>query len=72
MSNIHYKEVRAGGPSWQKKVEEHAANGTSFCVRPFNKQLHWAFLEDVCKRYGLVPRFDARERIVYFEPEAER
>ena len=69
MSNVHYREVRAGGPSWQRKVEEHAAEGKHFSVRPFQKQLHWAFLEDVCHRYGLVPRFDARERTAYFDPQ---
>lgn len=66
MSNVHYKEVRTGGQSWKKKVEEHAVNGINFSVRPFNKSLHWTFLEDVCQRYELVPRFDARERAVYF------
>jgi hypothetical protein len=70
MSNVHYKEIRTGGPSWQKKVEEHAANRANFCVRPFNKQLHWAFLEEICKQYSLAPRFDARERAAYFEPQS--
>ena len=67
MSNVHYKEVRAGSPSWQKRAEEHAENGNNFAVRAFQKQLHWAFLEDLCVRYQLVPRFDARERSAYFE-----
>ena len=68
MSNVHYREVQAGGPGWQKRVEAHAAEGCPFSVRPFQKQLHWTFLEDVCQRYGLVPRFDARERAAYFVP----
>jgi hypothetical protein len=69
MSNVYYKELRAGGPSWQKKVEEYAANGKNFSVRPFNKQLHWPFLEDVCQRYRLLPRFDARAQTAYFDSQ---
>jgi hypothetical protein len=70
MSNVHYKEVRLSGPSWKKRVEAFAADGAHFSVRPFQKQLHWEFLEDVCRRYGMVPRFDARDRTVYFDPES--
>ena len=69
MSNVYYREVRPSGPAWQKKAEEHAEAGRSFCVRPFNKQLHWAFLSDLCERHHLAPRFDARERTAYFEPQ---
>lgn len=69
MSNVYYKELPTGGPSWQRKVEEQAASGKNFSVRPFNKQLHWAFLEDLCQRYGLVPRFDARAQTAYFDPQ---
>ena len=69
MSNAFYREVRAGGPSWQRKVEEHAANGRNFSVRPFNKELHWVFLEELCQRYRLVPRFDARDRTAFFDPQ---
>ena len=69
MSNVHYREVKSGGPAWQKKVEAHAAEGVHFSVCPFQKQLHWEFLEDVCRRYELVPRFDARERTAYFDPK---
>ena len=65
MSNVHYREVKLTG-AWQKKVEEHATNGRSFSVRPFNKQLHWPFLEELCQRYDLVTSFDARERTAYF------
>jgi hypothetical protein len=72
MSNVHYKEVRAGGPSWQQRVEEHAASGRNFSVRPFNKALHWVFLEDICQRYGIIPRFDARERTAYFDAPSEQ
>jgi hypothetical protein len=71
MSNVHYKTVRTGSPMWQKRVEEHAANGSNFSVCPFNKQAHWAFLEDVCQRYELTPRFEARERTAYFEPRRD-
>ena len=67
MSNVNYREVKAGGPGWQQKVEEHAFNGKSFSVRPFNKQSHWPFLEDLCKRFDLVGTFDARERTAYFD-----
>jgi hypothetical protein len=69
MSHVNYREVRAGAPAWQKKVEEHAANGRNFSVRPFNKGLHWLFLQDLCQRYRFVPRFDARDRTAYFDPE---
>ena len=68
MNNIHYRQVRVGSPVWQRKVEEHAANGISFSVRPFNKQIHWPFLEAVCERFDLVGTFDARERTAYFGP----
>jgi hypothetical protein len=67
MSNVYYREVKLHG-SWQKKAEEHAANGRSFLVRPFNKQLHWVFLEELCLRYDFVSSFDARERTASFRP----
>lgn len=67
MSNVHYKEVHAGRPAWEQRAEDHASNGNHFAVRGFNKRLHWEFLEDLCLRYDLEPRFDARERSVYFE-----
>lgn len=69
MSHVHYKEVRAGGPSWEKRIEEHVSSGNHFAVRGFNKRLHWEFLESICLRHDLKPRFDARERSVYFERE---
>jgi hypothetical protein len=65
MSNVFYREVKLHG-AWQAKAEEHAANGKSFSVRPFNKQVHWGFLEELCARYDLVSTFDARERTAYF------
>jgi len=68
-SNVNYKEVTAGkGDVWQQKAEEHAESGKSFVVRPFNKQLHWFFLETLCKRFDLSARFDARQKAAYFEP----
>ncbi len=67
MSNVNYKEVTSTG-AWQKKAEEHATNGRSFSVRPFNKQEHWPFLEELCQRYDFVSSFDARERTAYFTP----
>jgi len=68
MSNVIYKEVRGGANSaWQQKAEEHAANGTSFVVRPFNKQLHWPFLDELRERFQLVVRFNALERAAYFD-----
>lgn len=68
MSNVNYKEVKAGGAAWQQKAEEHASNGTSFSVRSFNKQMHWPFLEELCQRFDLVSTFNARERTAYFDP----
>jgi hypothetical protein len=65
MSNVYFREVKLQG-AWQKKAEEHAANGKSFSVRPFNKQTHWLFLEELCHRYDLVSTFDARERTAFF------
>jgi hypothetical protein len=68
MSNVIYKEVRAvRSVAWQQKAEEHAANGTSFVVRPFSKELHWPFLKDLCDRFNLVPRFSALDRAAYFD-----
>ena len=67
MSHVQYKEVTLKG-AWQKKVEDHAQNARNFSVRPFNKQLHWPFLEDLCLRYDLTSTFDARERTAYFRP----
>lgn len=68
MSNVHYKEVKLSG-AWQKKAEDHAVNGRNFSVRPFNKQLHWPFLEELCQRYDLTSTFDARERAAFFRPK---
>ena len=48
-------------------AEEHAANGTSFVVRPFNKQMHWPFLEELRERFQLVATFNALERAAYFD-----
>ena len=70
MSNVHYRELKLH-PGWEKRAEDHAANGKSFAVRPFNKQLHWAFLEDLCQRYGFVSSFDARQRTAYFTPRGD-
>lgn len=68
MTNVIYKEVRGGASSaWQQKAEEHAANGKSFVLRPFNKQLHWPFLNELCDRFQLVVRFNALERAAYFD-----
>ena len=68
MSNVIYKEVRAtASTAWQQHAEEHAANGTSFVVRPFNKQLHWEFLEGLRERFQLVATFNALERAAYFD-----
>ncbi len=67
-SNVIYKEVRAtASTSWQQHAEEHAANGTSFVVRPFNKQMHWPFLEELRERFQLVATFNALERAAYFD-----
>jgi len=67
MSNINYKEVRAGvSVAWQQKAEEHAFNGTSFVVRPFHKQRHWPFLEELRDRFHLEVTFNALERAAYF------
>lgn len=68
MSNVIYKEVRGrAGAAWQQKAEEHAANGTSFVVRPFSKQLHWPFLDDLRERFGLVVTFNALQKAAYFD-----
>jgi len=68
MSNVIYKEVRGGATSaWQQKAEEHAANGISFVVRPFNKQVHWAYLDELRERFQLGVRFNALERAAYFD-----
>jgi hypothetical protein len=72
MSNVNYKEVKAGGHNWQQKAEEHAASGTSFSVRPFNKQMHWPFLEGLCKQFDLVGTFDARARAAYFDARSKQ
>ena len=72
MSNVIYKEVRGGSSSaWQQKAEEHAANGTSFVMRPFNKQLHWPFLDELCERFELVVTFNALQRAAYFDPRSK-
>lgn len=71
MSNVIYKEVRGTAKAaWQQKAEEHATNGVSFVVRPFNKQLHWPYLEELRERYQLVVRFSALERAAYFDAPA--
>ena len=70
MSNVHYREVKLHG-AWPKKAEEHAASGRSFSVRPFNKKMHWPFLEELCQRFDLVSTFDARERTAYFRSRSE-
>ena len=68
MSNTIYKEVRGGATSaWQQKAEEFAANGTSFVVRPFNKQVHWPFLSELRERFQLVVTFNALERAAFFD-----
>ena len=73
MTNIIYKEVRGSANSaWQQKAEEHAANGTSFVVRPFNKQLHWEFLDDLRERFQLAVRFNALERAAYFDAPSQQ
>jgi hypothetical protein len=73
MSNVIYKEVRAArSVAWQQKAEEHAANGVSFVVRPFNKELHWPFLEELRERFQLVARFNALERAAYFDSPSSR
>ncbi len=68
MSNIIYKEVRGFASSlWRRQAEDFAANGTSFVVRPFNKELHWEFLQDLSERFQLTVRFVALERAAYFD-----
>ena len=68
MTNVIYKEVRASANNaWQQLAEEHASNGTSFVVRPFRKQLHWPFLEELRARYQLVATFNALEQSAYFD-----
>lgn len=70
MSNVIYKEVRGrAGIAWQQKAEEHAANGISFVVRPFSKQLHWPFLEQLQERFALVVTFNALQKAAYFDPQ---
>ncbi len=72
MSNVIYKEVRgSAGVAWQQKAEEHAANGTSFVLRPFNKQLHWPFLSDLRDRFGLVVTFNALQKAAYFDAHSK-
>jgi hypothetical protein len=67
MSNHIYKEVRAGMTVvWQQKAEEHALNGKNFVVRNFNRQHHWAFLEQLRDRFQLAVTFNALERAAYF------
>jgi hypothetical protein len=67
-SNIIYKEVRGGASSaWQQKAEEHAANGISFVMRPFSKERHWPFLDQLRERFALVVTFKALERAAYFD-----
>ncbi len=71
MTNVIYKEVRAGAhTAWQEKAEEHAGNGVSFVVRPFSKDLHWPFLNDLRERFQLAVRFNALERAAYFDSAA--
>jgi len=68
MSNVIYKEVRGGANSaWQQKAEEHAANGISFVMRPFDKKLHWPFLDELRQRFQLVVTFNALARAAYFD-----
>jgi hypothetical protein len=55
---------------WQHTVEVHAMNGVCFVVRPFKKADHWPFLEELCERFDLTPRFDACDRSAYFMPAA--
>jgi hypothetical protein len=72
MSNVNYKCVSGSRMGqWQKLAEEHAANGVSFMVRPFNKQVHWAFLQEVCQRYDLVARFNAVDKSAFFDPRSK-
>ena len=68
MSNVIYKEVRGrAGAAWQQKAEEHAAKGTSFVVRPFSKNLHWPFLDELRERFELVVTFNALQKAAYFD-----
>jgi hypothetical protein len=68
MRNAIYKEIRAGGgTAWREKAEQHAENGASFVIRPFNKEAHWTFLSELCDRFDLVPTFNALERAAYFD-----
>lgn len=70
MRNAIYKEVRAGSSSaWMEKAAQHAENGASFVIRPFNKEAHWPFLSDLCERFQLVPTFNALQRAAYFDPQ---
>jgi hypothetical protein len=72
MTNVIYKEVRAGkNTAWQQYAEEYANNGTSFVVRPFSKQLHWPFLEELRERFQLVVTFDALTRSAFFDSNPE-
>ena len=67
-SNVIYKEVRGSASApWQQKAEEHALNGTSFVLRPFNKAQHWPFLDELRQRFNLEVRFNALERAAYFD-----
>ena len=71
MTNVIYKEVRAGkSTAWQQNAEEHANHGTSFVVRPFSKELHWPFLQDLRERFQLVVTFDALTRSAFFDSTA--
>ena len=65
-TNVIHKAVLLKG-DWQRKVEEHAMNGNSFVVRPFRKNEHWPFLEELCERFDLQPRFVAVDQSAYFE-----
>ncbi|HMJ91798.1 MAG TPA: hypothetical protein VK530_18385 [Candidatus Acidoferrum sp.] len=65
-TNVIHKSVALKG-DWQRKVEEHAMNGISFVVRPFRKDDHWPFLEELCERFNLSCRFVAFERSAYFD-----
>ncbi len=71
MTNVIYKEVRGSSTCpWKQRAEEHAANGTSFVVRPFNKGIHWPFLDAPRERCKLVVRFDALQQAAYFDAPA--
>ena len=72
MSNVIYKTVNGSrNGQWKQVAEEHASNGVAFLIRPFHKEHHWEFLQDLCKRYDFEPKFRAVDRSASFEPRSK-